>query len=173
MISFFLSLLRSPVFPPHPSSLSSHFALISPSCCCLVSHLPLSSWRSKGLEFRKIMERFAILTACRETQTFAIKRAWNGSSESSQYNLDFAVKMYSGVMYCGSDNQLANRLSSVGALRFHSPSLPTYLCCFLCESTQATTVCGARVLFWGFFCCCCFSGLICYLQRTSNSKSFP
>lgn len=39
--------------------------------------------------------------------------------------------------YCCSNNCLANRLSSMGALRFQSPSHCTYLCCFLCESVKA------------------------------------
>lgn len=48
--------------------------------------------------------------------------------------------------YYGSNNRLANRLSSMGLCGF-SINRPTYLCRFLCESTQPTTVGGATLLF--------------------------
>lgn len=67
---------------PHTSLLSSHSSLIS-SHGAVGFHLPQPCCQNKGLELRKIAEKFAILAAYRGRQTARIKGAWNGSSESS------------------------------------------------------------------------------------------
>lgn len=144
MISFFLSSapLRLLLTLPHTSMLSFSFRPHLLSLCCLLFRLPQLSWRKKGLDFREIAEKFCNLQQShRHTNTRRKKehRMAQVKSRLSCLNVPWC--------YCLSNRLLANKLSSMGDLRFQSSSHSACLCCFLCESLWSATVCDAKVLF--------------------------